>query len=70
MVASSALQSTCMLISLHKDEINFFSNFRMPHFYSLTLQKASSINQAVYGNFSQPKAQEIVVSRYDPKDKY
>ena len=36
----------------------------MPHFYSLTLQKASCINQAVYGNFSLPKAQEIVVSRY------
>ena len=36
----------------------------MPHFLSQTLQKASSIQQAVYGSFSSPKAQEIVVSRY------
>ena len=44
----------------------FFSvdSTSMPHFYSRTLQKASSINQAVYGNFSSAKAQEIVVSRY------
>jgi len=31
--------------------------------YSLTLQKPSAINQAVYGNFSAPNAQEIVVGR-------
>ena len=31
--------------------------------YNLTLQKGGGIQQAVYGNFSAPKAQEIVVSR-------
>lgn len=31
--------------------------------YNLTLQKAQAIPEAVYGNFSAPKAQEIVVSR-------
>jgi len=35
----------------------------MPHFYSLTLQKSTAICQAIYGNFSAAKAQEIVVSR-------
>ena len=34
-----------------------------PHLYSLTLQRASAITQACYGNFSAPKAQEIIVSR-------
>lgn len=32
------------------------------YLYSLTLQKAGGIQQAVYGSFSAPKAQEIVVS--------
>ena len=31
--------------------------------YSLTLKKSSMINQAIYGNFSSPKAQELVISR-------
>jgi hypothetical protein len=31
--------------------------------YNLTLQKGGGIQAAVYGNFSAPKAQEIVVSR-------
>ncbi|GLC59841.1 hypothetical protein PLESTB_001541500 [Pleodorina starrii] len=31
--------------------------------YSLTLSRASGIQSAVYGNFSAPKAQEVVVSR-------
>ena len=31
--------------------------------YSLTLQKSTGINQAVYGSFSAPKAQELVVSK-------
>eukprot|EP00198_Chlamydomonas_reinhardtii_P011963 XP_001701300.1 nuclear pre-mRNA splicing factor, component of splicing factor 3b [Chlamydomonas reinhardtii] len=31
--------------------------------YSLTLSRASGIQTAVYGNFSGPKAQEVVVSR-------
>jgi len=35
----------------------------MPHFYSLTLQKATAITQAIYGSFSAAKVQEIVVSR-------
>lgn len=33
------------------------------HLYSLTLSRASGIQSAVYGNFSAPKAQEVVVSR-------
>jgi len=33
------------------------------HLYALTLQKATAITQAIYGNFSAPKAQEIVVAR-------
>jgi splicing factor 3B subunit 3 len=33
------------------------------YLYNLTLQKASSIVQCAYGNFSGPKAQEIVVGR-------
>lgn len=36
----------------------------MPKLYQLTLQRASAITHAVYGNFSAPKAQEIVVARY------
>ncbi len=32
------------------------------HLYSLTLQKASTITQAVHGNFSGTKQQEIVLS--------
>jgi len=35
----------------------------MPCFYSLTLQRATAITQAIYGNFSAPKAQEVIVSR-------
>ena len=31
--------------------------------YNLTLQKGGGVKCAVYGNFSAPKAQEIVVSR-------
>ncbi|CAD8154884.1 unnamed protein product [Paramecium pentaurelia] len=31
--------------------------------YSLTLQKSTGIQKAIYGNFSGPKAQEIVVSK-------
>ena len=33
------------------------------HLYNLTLQKAQSIPNAVFGSFSAPKAQEIIVSR-------
>ena len=33
------------------------------HLYSLTLQNSTSIIKAIYGNFSGPKALEIVVSR-------
>ena len=33
------------------------------HLYNLTLQKGGGIQCAVYGNFSAPKAQEIVASR-------
>jgi len=33
------------------------------HLYSLTLQKASGITAAVFGNFSGPKQQELVVAR-------
>ncbi|CAM9517421.1 unnamed protein product, partial [Heterosigma akashiwo] len=33
------------------------------HLLNLTLQRASAINLAVYGNFSGPKAQEIVAVR-------
>jgi splicing factor 3B subunit 3 len=40
-----------------------FSAVRMPHFYSLTLLKASGINLSVSGNFSGPKSHEIVVAR-------
>mmetsp|Transcript_8533 Transcript_8533/g.28705 ORF Transcript_8533/g.28705 Transcript_8533/m.28705 type:complete len:1198 (+) Transcript_8533:128-3721(+) len=35
----------------------------MVHLYNLSLQKSAGINAAVYGNFSAPKAQEIVVAR-------
>ena len=31
--------------------------------YNLTLQGASGVQLAVYGNFSAPKEQEVVVSR-------
>jgi hypothetical protein len=31
--------------------------------YNLTLQKGGGVQCAVYGNFSAPKAQEVVVSR-------
>lgn len=31
--------------------------------YSLTLSRASGIQRAIYGNFSGPKAQEVIVSR-------
>ena len=31
--------------------------------YNLTLQRGGGIQQAVHGNFSAPKAQEIAVSR-------
>ena len=33
------------------------------HLYALTLQKATGISKAIFGNFSGPKAQEIVVAR-------
>ena len=33
------------------------------HLYSLTLQKASGITAAVFGNFSAPKQQELIVAR-------
>jgi len=33
------------------------------HLYSLTLQKSSGITAAVYGNFSAPRQQELVVAR-------
>jgi len=33
------------------------------HLYNLTLQKAQAIPNAIFGSFSAPKAQEIVVSR-------
>jgi splicing factor 3B subunit 3 len=33
------------------------------HLYGLTLQRASSICQAIYGSFSAPKQQEIVVAK-------
>ncbi len=33
------------------------------HLYSLTLQRPTAINLAVFGNFSGPKIQEVVVSR-------
>jgi splicing factor 3B subunit 3 len=33
------------------------------YLYATTLQKPAAITNAVYGNFSEPKAQEIVVSR-------
>ena len=33
------------------------------HLYSVTLQPPSGINKALYGNFSGPKAQEILVSK-------
>jgi len=33
------------------------------HLYALTLQPTTGIVSAVYGNFSAPKAQEIVVNR-------
>jgi splicing factor 3B subunit 3 len=35
----------------------------MPHFYSLSLQRSTAITHAVYGNFSAPKAQEVLVAR-------
>eukprot|EP00771_Trimastix_marina_P003755 gnl/Trimastix_PCT/513.p1 GENE.gnl/Trimastix_PCT/513~~gnl/Trimastix_PCT/513.p1 ORF type:complete len:1198 (+),score=474.09 gnl/Trimastix_PCT/513:94-3687(+) len=35
----------------------------MVHLYSLTLQPPTSIPNLVYGNFSAPKAQEIIISR-------
>ena len=33
------------------------------HLYALTLQKPSSVTQAVHGNFSGSKQQEIIVAR-------
>lgn len=33
------------------------------HIYNLTLQRATAITHAIFGNFSAPKAQEIVVAR-------
>ncbi|CAD7967800.1 unnamed protein product [Amoebophrya sp. A120] len=35
----------------------------MPHLYSLTLQRSTAITNAIYGNFSAAKSQEVVVSR-------
>lgn len=31
--------------------------------YNLSLHKATAVTQAIFGNFSAPKAQEIVVAR-------
>lgn len=33
------------------------------YLHNLTLQKSSVINHVVYGNFSSPKAQELLVSK-------
>ena len=33
------------------------------HLFSLTLQKSSSITNAVYGNFSAPRQQELILLR-------
>ena len=33
------------------------------HLYALTLQKPTAINKAIYGSFSGPKAQELIVAR-------
>lgn len=33
------------------------------YLYSLTLQQSTAIQKAIYGNFSAPKAQEIIVSK-------
>lgn len=33
------------------------------HLYAVTLQPPSGINKAIYGNFSGPKAQEILVAK-------
>lgn len=33
------------------------------YLYNLTLQKGAAITQAIFGNFTAPKAQEIVVSK-------
>jgi len=33
------------------------------HFFALNLQRAGAINSAIYGNFSAPAAQEVVVAR-------
>jgi len=33
------------------------------HLYNLTLQRATAITHAIFGNFSAPKVQEIVVAR-------
>ena len=38
-------------------------NVNAMHLYALTLQKASTIVQAVHGNFSGTKQQEIVLNR-------
>ena len=46
------------------------------YLYNLSLQQSSAITQAIYGNFTAPKAQEIVVSKgtvlelYQIDDKY
>ena len=33
------------------------------YLYNLSLQQSTAITQAIYGNFTAPKAQEIVVSK-------
>ena len=33
------------------------------HLFNVTLQKSSAITASVYGNFSAPRQQEIVVAR-------
>ena len=33
------------------------------HLYALTLQKPTAINKAIFGSFSGPKAQELIVAR-------
>ena len=46
------------------------------YLYNLTLQQSTAISQAIYGNFTAPKAQEIVISKgtvlelYHIDDKY
>ena len=36
-------------------------DYKKMHLHQLTLNKAGTINQAIYGNFSDSKAEEVVV---------